>query len=313
MSESFGESLLKFWFARALEGESQIQEHIQWDRETKGLVPLVQAAGVALGVGSVVVGLALMGWGATRAINVHITPTDALLAGVLLALALVILAIAARFIFRMAQPIVSASLAVAVFLLVVVGVLMALFGELDTGAGLALAGATAILVAGLSLAYRQLVDLLDPFGKTSPVERMMRPYLAQLFTGQQEQVNRLSVPYRINGTLREPAAAMAADGEPVVRIHRDDLALIEFIREAERRGLSRRKWLQKRQPNVVLPRSGVEVGRDIYDDMVARLAQWGIVSPGGEGKASHWMMNAADGIELIEREIVAQVIEGQHA
>lgn len=311
MSDDFGSKLLQLLLVRAMEGESQIKETLEWNRETKGIVPLVQALGVMAGLAAMSLGLGMLGWGATRAVDVHIDLGGTLLIGVLLLLGLSGIYGLARHFFQTSPVIVAAGLGVILFLVLLAALLLAIFGgRLDLWAVLALVASPPVLVAGIALGYRQLIDLLDPYGKTSPVERQMFPYLGELFVGSQEQAKRLDVPYRINGEMREPASELM-DGEPIVRIHRDDLALIEFISEAAQRGLSRRKWLQRGQQNVILPRSGVEVGRDTYDEMMTRMIDWGFVTPGGEGRSSHWMTRPADAVQVIEREIVAQLIEGQ--
>lgn len=309
--DDFGSMFMRFWMARMMEGESQIQEHIEWTPRTKGLVPLAQAATMFLGLLAVVLGLGLLAWGATRVVEVDLSALDALLAGVLLGLLLLLAVVAVQSLLQGSAASVVGGFGALVGLVAVAGLVLALTRDrLDAPAAWAVATAPVLMVAGGALAWRQMLDLVDPFGKVSAMERRIAPYIPMLFEGP-EQAERLVIPYRVNGELREPAAAMRADGEPIVRARREDVALVEFIREAETRGLSRRGWLRRNRANVVLPRSGMEVGRDTYDEMIGELAAWGIVARGGEGHRHHWMMRPAEAIGLIEREMVSQLVEGE--
>jgi len=121
----FGDRLLQYWMARAFEGESQIQENIQWDVQSKGWIPVAQALGAVVGLLMTFAGAALMLVTAPR------------LEGL-------------------------GTLAVAAL-------------------GLA------VSLPGALLAYRQVRELVDPFGKTSPVERKLLPLIEDIFNVSQEE------------------------------------------------------------------------------------------------------------------------------
>lgn len=312
MSDDFTGMILKILAARWFEGESQIQEHIDWTPKTKGMVPLAQAATAAVGILALLVGLGMLGWGTGQVIDVEITVMDAVLVGVMVCVLLVVSLAVARWVLKTGPTVVIAGFALLVMVVMLVALTGALAGDgMAAPAVVALGLAPAFLVAGGALAYRQLQDLLDPFGKTSPAERMVAPYISQLFGSGQGEVRRLTVPYRVNGALRAPVAAAREDGEPIVEVHVDDMALAEFIDEAARRGLARRSWLVKGGQNVLLPRSGVRVGRDVFDELMGRLVAWGFVDPGGEGAAAHWLVPPGEALETLEREMVEQLGEGE--
>jgi hypothetical protein len=208
--DSFGEQLLKLMLVRTLEGESQIDEHIQWNRETKALVPLAQALTVAVGITATVTGLIFI------AIAVWEPKT---------------------------WPLALLSLA--------------------------------LIPAGLLLTYRQARELLDPFGKLSPMERMIRPYVGQLFT--------VDPPQPQPG--KERIVLLRTRG--LITNHADEEKQIlgdfgEFVARLPHKGTTLRAWEE-------------ELGRDIYNDYRDKLieagyAQWKSIGPHGPHERQGWKL-----------------------
>jgi hypothetical protein len=133
-SDSFGEKLIQLMLLRSMEGESTIQESIQWNRETKGIVPLVQAGGLLAGLIVTAIGFGIV-FGALDALN-----------------------------------------------------------RGDPGGRTQVMIGLVVAIPGILLAYRQGRDLLDPFGKTSPMERMLRPHIANMLMGPQEEAEEGTPP-----------------------------------------------------------------------------------------------------------------------
>ena len=57
--DDFMGAIIKLWIARALEGESQIDEHVEWNVETKARIPLFQTLTAMAGIAATLVGLFL--------------------------------------------------------------------------------------------------------------------------------------------------------------------------------------------------------------------------------------------------------------
>lgn len=312
-SDDILSSVAKMWFARMMEGESKINERVTWGLETKAQVPLVQALTLGAGILAALVGMMLFGWAVAWILELKITAGDVLLAGTLITLGVAGLVVASVLVFRsgnMGLRVVYALVLAVVLAVGIAGTLTSARGQFDLLHGVALVLVPVLLVPGVALTYRQLADLFDPHGKTSPVERMMRPYIPQMFAGgtDEEGPGRLRVPYRVNGQVPVPEKPKGnVEGDVVVGLHPDDANLVDFVREAKRRGLARRKWLQKGRPNYVLPTTGTEVGRDTYDALIEEIVEWGFVAPGGDGKRAHWLMSWEDVIATIETEMVRQL------
>lgn len=312
-NDEFGQTFLKIWIARMMEGESQIAETIKWDRETKANVPHFQALTAAEGILLLILGLGLFGWSVAWLLKWDITAGDVLLVGTGALTLLVALSAIASTVLRSESKPVAWAFGGFFLLLLAVGVAAALTSareRFDFWHAAALALVPVLMIPGAALTYRQLIDLLDPFGKTSPMERMMRDYLPRLF-GEGTGPQRLSVPYRVNGELRP---AHVDDGEQpgtVLHVAPQDANLADFIREAGRRGLGRRKWLMKGRENYVLPSTKTEVGRDIYDDLIEQAEQWGFVTPGGGGSRANWLVSPKAALARLEAEMVAQLREGE--
>jgi hypothetical protein len=222
--------------AKALEGESKIDEHIQWNVETKARVQLWQAFTLGVGILVMVIG---------------------------------------------------------VVLLIVAG----LVADSWRGWAWLLVGLVpCFLVPGWRLTHRQWHELKDPFGKTSPMERMVQPYIEQLLGAQEPGTVRVRVPYPvfINGgevSVQEPPEE---GDEPS-----EDLGdLIAFLELARIRGLARAGLVVK--PLLKLP-SGRRLTRPCYEAMIDAAIEWRIVERGGDGVPHTWRIEPDAGIELLER------------
>lgn len=240
--DGFGESLLKFWMAKALEGESQIDEHVEWNAHTKGWLPVSQAL-------SMIFGMLLMATG--------------------------------------------------IWLVFVVAAGQAA-AEHETWALLALAVGLALGVPGGILVYRQGRDLIDPYGKTSPVERMLMPYLAKLFDVEEEEEEG-ETPGRMV-PVRSGARTEAVRAAPwTLDVHPHDAELLEFMGLAKVKGLGQASWLENGR--VVLRSTGVEVTRGVWDRIMEDLVRWGFVDRGGGGRAASWLVEPERARGILRREV----------
>lgn len=295
-SDNFGDVLLKMIMARAAQGESQIEEHIERNAHTAASMPLAQAFVAGVGVLSTVVGLAAIGSQAAFLFGWRLLPGDYLLIAVIGLLIIVVSFAAVRI---LADQYSAAAVGVVVgglVGLVIVALIAALLSHRDSltwwRAGLIALGLAA-LIPGVALSYRQLVDLVDPFGKTSAMERMIKPYLSQLFGGTEpepEPEYSRFVPHRL---ANETAALNIGTGP----LHPKDAELLEFVRRAATAGLSRRVWLGQ-----TLETSGQSVTRDRYEFMIDRLVHLGYVHPGGQGYAARWAVPPSEAVEDLENQ-----------
>jgi uncharacterized membrane protein YhaH (DUF805 family) len=291
--DSFGDMLLKLIITRAAQGESEIQEHIERNAHTAATMPLAQAGAAAVGIVAVLVGLGLIGWQAAWLLDWDLTPGDFLLVG---CLGIIIFFSAVAIIHRLAHDANHPTillLAAALGGLLLIGILAALLSHrhaLTWWRAMAIVAGLACLIPGLALAYRQLVDLTDPFGKTSAMERMIRPYFGQLF-GQPDPEPEYSrfMPYtNANGTK-----AVSVGTGP---LGKEDAKLLEFAQRGAGVGLSRRVWLGK-----TLTCTGESVTRDVYDGLVARMVRLGYAIPApSRGKSARWAIAPTDAIAHLE-------------
>jgi hypothetical protein len=302
-------TLIQAWVLKGMEGESQIQEHIQWDLRTKGWMPLFQALGAVIGLNMIAVGLSFLGWGTGRLADIEIAFSDGMLVGTLFCLLFAVLMVVFGRLLNTSTRIVVIVFTLLLSLMIVSAVIVALRqNKLDTWGTIAVIFAPSILIPGMALAYRQLFDLFDPFGKTSPLERMVRPHLAELMAGA-PGIPEMAIPYRIGTEFREPLIEL--NGEDTVMINLRDRQMLEFIEVAKKRGLTRRNWIRRLQPNITLPVTGLEITKDEYNAMIDKLAAWGIIWRGGDGKATRWRIEPAKAIEFLNKEIISQVVERQ--
>ena len=298
--DDFTNSLLKLWMARALEGESQIEERIDWNTETKGRVPLVQMATAAIGLLAVLVGLGLLGSQAAWLFDLDLTIGDYLLVTVF-GLLVCLLVMAAVRVLSNTNNRNTVLLVTGAILVVLVGAILAAVvskrQELDILHSGAIMFGIALFLPGLALSYRQLTDLVDPFGKTSPMERMIYPYLDVLLGAQAQPDPELArlIPHRVSGHTQ----AISSNG--AFQVHPDDLNLIAFIREASLRGLARADLVT--DPRIKLRPTGTELTRDVYDTLLHRASdEWGFIRRGGGGHASVWLIEPAQALTLLEEE-----------
>jgi hypothetical protein len=305
MSDDFRKALLQMLMIRGFTGESEIKEHINWDVQTRGKVPLVQAFTGMVGIFCILVGLFLLGGQVGVLTGLDLTPADYLFAAVLgLTAFLVVMGLLYRAM-RSATQGTVAILAAGLALILVLAMISAVAGAAERFTiwrGLASALGIVLLLPGLALAYRQLVDLIDPFGKTSPMERMMVPYLAHLFIGEPiapAPPARL-IPRRVAGQLTD--AVSYAPEVDHYDIAREDLDFVAFIAEAARYGLARNVLI--RRPRIRLRPSGTILTRDVYDAMMERAdVEWGFVDRGGDGIAATWRVNPEDALRILRDEI----------
>lgn len=290
--DNFGDMLLKMIMARAAQGESQIAEHIERNAHTGAAMPLAQAAVAAVAVFAVLAGLGMIGSQAAFLFGWELLPGDYLLAGTLGLLVLIGAVAVVRVLSDQYSAAVVGVIAVGLAGLLLVALIAALLSHRDGltwwRAGLIALG-LAFVVPGLALAYRQLVDLVDPFGKISPMERALVPYLGALF-GQDEPEQKYSrfVPYR-----RGNGAEVLNIGDGP--LHPEDAALLEFARRAASVGLSRRVWLGQTLETLQTP-----VTRECYEELMGRLVHLAYVVPGGQGIAARWAVPASEAVADLE-------------
>lgn len=306
--DDFSRAILQFLIAKSFEGESQIDERIDWNAETKGRVPLVQALTATVGLTMSMVGLFLLGWQATWLLGLDLDVFGALLVATFALILLLLLMAAIRALTNSYSAGVLVVLAASLVILLAMGALAyASDRELSMWHGFALIAGMALLMPGLALTYRQLADLIDPFGKTSPLERMLYPYLGTIFGEQGEPVQpepRRLVPFRHNGAVSAVSTGTGARYD----VHPDDLDLLAFIREASQRGLAREALVTK--PRIKLRPTGTEITRGVYDAMMRRASEeWGFIDRGGEGHPAHWLVEPSTALGVLEAEI--QRIRGE--
>lgn len=234
--------LLKAWLFRGATEESTISEHIQWNLQTKGCLPIMQAAGVSLGLTAGVLGL----W-------------------------------------------------------FILGIYVDAQRNAYAWSWVPAAIGFIVLVPGALLAFHQSKALLDPFGKTSALERKMLQYVDLLFgvnLDQQdgEELPERLLPVRSAGRVRG-AATRAQEASPTV--HPLDARMIQFIVDAQVRGLGRRHWLGREW-------MGERVGRGLYDVIMDDLERWEFVDRGGDGVAARWLTDPDKALEILRNEIEAR-------
>lgn len=300
-------SLIWQWLmARGMESESTIQERIEWSPRTKALLPLYQAfVGVIAGL-MFLLGSGLLGANLNAGLDLGlIKVADMLFLGCVVA---IIGLLAVRGIMLWTQHLdqwIYWAVGGTVSLLLGLSVL-ALASETTwsewqlAGVGLGLA----LIAPGAALFIRIMADLLDPFGKTSPLERALLPF-AQRLLGQEEMDSQpepppAAIPWRQAGQVR--ATSPAPDLSTHVLLTRQEAALLEFLEESEVRGLGRSAWLGKDQPNVYLPHSRLEVTRETFDGLIDLAVHWGFIRKRGPRKTPERVVVAAEAEAIILEE-----------
>jgi len=298
-------AIVKLWIARALEGESQIDEHIQWNVESKARVPLTQMLTAVIGLLAVLLGLALIAAQLAHLLDLRLTPADYLFLLSLFLILLVVLTAAVRVYAAQSSRGVVAILVAALLTVLMAGILAAAQSARNDFSPLraaAMAIGLALLLPGIALTYRMLVDLVDPFGKTSPMERMLYPHLSQIF-GQTTapappEPHRL-VPHRVDGQTN--AILPAGNGD----IHDDDLRLYDFLHKAQVHGLSRASLVRPGHHLRIGPNRD-KLTRPLYDDLVHEAEQWGFIQRGGEGDAHAWTTHPDEVLAILRAELERQ-------
>lgn len=290
--------ILKALIAKWAGDESSIQERVERNVHTGATMPLAQSAAGAAGLFAALVGLGILVSQTAELFGYRIVPGDALFLGSVT----VFLFLASVVIFRQLastyNPATIGLLSTALAGLVLLGFIGTVFSRRDelTWWRVALCAAGLVLIVfGLALAYREIADLLDPHGKTSAFERMIRPYLPLLF-GLPEPEPEYSrfVPFR-----RGNGAEVLNIGDGP--LGPEDAELLEFARRAASVGLSRRLWLGQ-----TLECTNQPVTRDKFEELVGRLVHLGYVTPGGQGIAARWAVPAAEVVADLEAQVAMQ-------
>ena len=303
-SDDLLKSFLQMMLVRAMQGESQIQEQYHHGVETKAKVQAAQALSIFAATCLVVLGMILVGGQLVWLMDLDLTAGDYLF--VFIAATMLVGAggwLASRA-FSGRHRLIQAVMGLAIALLVAAAAISAVNAHRNDWTVLraaALVVGVALIVSCGSWGYRQLTELLDEFGKTSPMERMMMPYLSELFQQQAEPTYTRLVPWRRGGEQR--ATSNGARTEEPPPLHPDDQDLIDFVAEAQRRGLSRAAWLEGAK--YVLPHTRNRVTRDRYDVLVRLAARWGFVVLGGDGMATDWLLEPDQALEILTGEMAA--------
>jgi hypothetical protein len=301
-------SFLQMMLVRAMQGESQIQEQYHHGVETKAKVQAAQAISIFAAVCLVLLGMGLIGGQLAWLMDLTLTAGDYLLVFIAAVMLLAAGGWLASRAFSGKQRVVQSVMGLAMALLITVAAISAVNAhreEWSIWRAAALVVGMGLIVSCGSWAYRQLTELLDEFGKTSPMERMMMPYLEELFGQTAEPQYTRLVPYRRGG--EQLATSNGATAEPPP-LHPDDQDLLDFIEEAQRRGLSRGAWLDG--PKYKLPTTGNRVTRDRYDTLVRLLAHWGFIALGGDGAGHDWLLEPDQALEILQGEMSAIGLKG---
>lgn len=303
-SDGFMRQFLQMMLVRAMEGESQIKEVYQHGTETKFKVQALQMLSVFCALCGLTLGLWLIGGQLVWLLDLELKAGDYLLVAIGAVALLGGGAMLAQFAFQTKHRVIQSVMGLGVAIVLVVAVLVAVNSRREDWTilrGIGMVTGTSLVVACGAWAYNQLCELIDPFGKQSPVERMMMPYLPQLFGGEEEETEftRL-LPYRRNG--QQQATSTGPRQGP--RLHPGDADLVDFIAEARVRGLARKAWLKGRK--YKLPATSNRVTRNRFDELIEMAVHWGFVEPGGEGVAAQWLVRPEDALRtlLLEMEAV---------
>jgi hypothetical protein len=295
---------------RAMEGESQIKEQIQHSQETKSKLQASQALALFVAVCAMGAGLWLIGHGLAQTFKLEMEAGDFGLMGAAIVLAVVMVAAVIRRLLagmetglQVVSTVLVILIAFAMIAAAAVKVKPIEYAELLIG--------TAATIAGLSWAKHQMQELLDPMGRTSGVERMIRPYLPTIFGQDEEEEPEYTdpIPHRLRGHTSLTSASNG-DGQ---RRHAPPWAynLLEFVNRAAEVGLSRdRVWLKKGKPRYKLS-NGNRVTRGMYDTFLEKMELYGWVEKDGDQDAWKWReeMTPHLAADLLEAEI--NRIEGE--
>jgi hypothetical protein len=300
---------LQMWLVRAMEGESKIQEQIQHGRETKSKLQASQALALFVAICAMGTGLWLIGQAVGRAFDLEMEAGDFALLGAGIFLAVDLLTIGIRKALDGMEPGLQV-IATVLVLLIAFGVLAAAALKMQPIQYAGLMIGTAATIAGLSWAKHQMQELLDPMGRTSGVERMVKPYLPRLFGEDDEGEPEYGepIPHRMRG---HTALTSAASDNGQRKAAPWTYELLEFIKRSAEIGLSRdRAWLKAGKPRYKLS-SGSRVTRGLYDAFLEKMQLYEWVQKDGDQDAWQWAPGITPHLaaDLLKAEIAR--IEGE--
>ena len=291
--------LLQVMFMRAMEGESRIEEKWPDVVASRHTVRVKQWLGSMAGLLVCVVGLAAVGAPVAWAGGLT-SFLDIALVGTFVALITMLIIGLSGWALANKPPqlrILLSGLVGSLVLMAIILIALRIAEPEPWHAPLAMIGVV-VLVPSLAFTYNQVRELIDPMGWLSALERQLTPYLHQMLDlpGEQQEYTRL-VPAHANGQTH--ATSYQPNRTPP--LHPDDLDLVAFIEEAQRRGLARSAWLEGKQ--IKLRPTGTHVSRNKYDELMNAAAKWGFVEPGGGGVAASWLIEPDQALEILKREI----------
>lgn len=293
--------IAKIWAVRGMEGESRIEEHWADIIASRNTVRVRQWVSIIVASFLSIMGLAMVGVPLAMA-GGKTSFLDMAFIGTLSGMALCLLVGLVGWAAREQTPIVRATLLISASMVIVVP---SVLGALLAGDAPWWSGPVAILgiclfVPSIPFLYNQIKDLVDPMGWSSFFERSMAPHIIEMLRTEmqaQKVVNRPIIKWSHGERGQDISGRMlVAEGEeddPLVidAPDRDDLNLVDFLKEAGNRGLARRFWLKPGEARYRMPTTGDRVTRSVYDNMVEMAEERGYLSRGADGAATEWLVD----------------------
>lgn len=288
---------------RGMLGESTIKESAKIDTETRVVMPALQTLSVLVAWVVFLIGCWALIDGLVVAFQVNLNPGMYLLTFATIAAVVGGCGYGIYKAFSAAKPAVKWALALAGSLLVITAMMsaaMSLRAEFDFWRFVEIVvGSGAVLGSGL-LIYHQLLNIVDPYWRTSPSERELlemwrnQPPLAPPTVGSvRGQQRSITYRYKDEETEIPIATEILPPEEPVDIVEGPEdweFEIINFLELAKDIGLGRKAWLE--DADRFLTSTGTKVTKPKYNEMIDRLAEKGYVRKGGgpgEGTATDWV------------------------
>lgn len=145
------------------------------------------------------------------------------------------------------------------------------------GVGLILAGVCALG------AYRFAIEVWNPRYPRSPALGVLERLVGMVWgpdDDEEEDPGTLPAPWRVRGRLEGLVSAANGGGG---KVHPYLYHLGAFLREGNERSFTRRSWLGEKENERVPLATGLEVGREEYDNLIGLGKRYGFLATQGTG------------------------------